>query len=122
MKENLFNIELLLSQLRYMRAANLNQVDYAVLETNGQLSVLKKSSAQPVTPSDLNIPVSKTIMPVVLINDGKVMKENLQGMSWDIEKLRDELAKKGVDRLEDVYLATIDAVGKLYYSMKRKDE
>ena len=118
MKRNLFNIEMLMSQMRLMRAANPNQVSYAVLETNGQLSVLKKSSAQPVTPSDLNVPISKTIMPVVLINDGKVIHENLNGIGWNVEKLQEELGKKGVRKLESVYLATIDAVGALYYSIK----
>ncbi|MDN4593836.1 DUF421 domain-containing protein [Polycladomyces subterraneus] len=105
MRKNLFNLELLLSQLRYMRAANPNQVAYATLETNGQLSVLKKSSVQPVTPSDLQIPVTKTLMPVVLILDGKVIHENLRGIGWDRNKLCEELGKKGVHRLEDVYLA-----------------
>ncbi|MFC4768974.1 YetF domain-containing protein [Effusibacillus consociatus] len=118
MRENLFNLELLMSQLRYMRAANPNQVAYATLETNGQLSVVKKSSAQPVTPSDLKIPVTKTMMPVVLVNDGRIETENLQGIGWDLDKLRDELGKKGVGRLEDVYLAVIDAVGELYYATK----
>lgn len=118
MKKNLFNLELLMSQLRYMRAANPNQVAYAVLETNGQLSVLKKSSSQPVTPTDLNITVTKTIMPVVLINDGEAMEENLRGIGWNQEKLQEELAKKGVANPADVYLATIDAVGKLHYSVK----
>ncbi|WP_308634406.1 DUF421 domain-containing protein [Paenibacillus silvisoli] len=118
MKKNLYNIEILLSQLRYMRVANPKQIAYAVLETNGQISVLKSSSAQPVTPSDLNIPISKTIMPVVLINDGDVIAENLHGIGWSLERLEEELTKKGVAHLRDIYLATIDEAGELYYSVK----
>ena len=117
MSKNLFNIEMLMSQMRFMRVANPNQISYAVLETNGQLSILKNSSSQPVTPNDLNIPVTKTLMPVVLINDGKIIYENLKGINWDFDKLKNELAKKGVQS-EHVYLATIDAVGELYYSIK----
>jgi uncharacterized membrane protein YcaP (DUF421 family) len=96
----LFNIEMLLSQLRLQKAANPNNVAYAVIETNGQLSVVKKSSAQPVAPSDLHIPITKTLMPVVLINDGHVMHENLEGIGWNLKKLHDELERKGIRRLE----------------------
>ncbi|GAA3315629.1 hypothetical protein GCM10020331_010880 [Ectobacillus funiculus] len=61
----------------------------------------------------------KPLCLLFLINDGKVIHENLNGIGWNVEKkLQEELGKKGVLKLESVYLATIDAVGALYYSIK----
>ncbi|MHB1167468.1 MAG: DUF421 domain-containing protein [Carboxydocellales bacterium] len=93
MRSALFNTELLLSELRTIDAGNLNEVEYAVLETSGHISVIKKSDAQNVTPSDLHIPTPATALPTVVIDDGKVMEENLANLNHDEKWLNKTIQK-----------------------------
>lgn len=118
MARNYLPLELLLSDLRTVDAPNLSEVEFAVLETNGHVSVLKKSDYQPVTPKDLNIITGGGGLPVILVNDGKVLGENLRKLGHDEKWLRDELLKKGITDVREVYAATVDSAGELYYSVK----
>ena len=120
MKRALFPIELLLAQLREMDVSNIAEVDTAILETSGRVSVLKKSDHLPVTPADLNIPVVEAGLPAILVNDGKVIDYNLKAINHDMLWLTKELRKQGAADIENVYLATIDGAGKLYCSLNEK--
>jgi len=121
MAKAFFPLELLLSDMRSIDAPNLNEIEAAVLETSGHVSVLKKSDFQPVTPKDLNIPTMGGGLPTLLINDGKVVKENLKELGYDDEWLKDQLLKKGMPNLEDVYAVMIDSSGELYYTVKTQE-
>ncbi|MFT9497043.1 DUF421 domain-containing protein [Anaerosolibacter sp.] len=120
-KKNMFKslipIEILLSQLREIDAPNINEVETAIFETNGRISVLKKADYMPVTPADLNIPTVEGGLPSILINDGKVIDKNLEKIGHDRGWLACELKKYGVIDMENVYLATIDGTGTIYYSL-----
>ncbi|OPX87943.1 MAG: hypothetical protein A4E53_02318 [Pelotomaculum sp. PtaB.Bin104] len=118
MKKALFPLELLLSEIRQVDAPNLAEVEAAVLETNGHVSVLKKPNFQPVTPQDLNISPVEAGLPVLLINEGRVIKENLRKLGYNMKWLEGELQKYGVLNVKDVYVATMDGAGKLYYSVQ----
>lgn len=120
MLKSLFPIELLLSQLREIDAPNIAEVDTAILETSGRVSVLKKSGHTPVTPTDLNIPVTGGGLPKVLVNDGKIIDKNLEVMGYDRKWLIGELNKLGAMDIKDVYLATIDGAGKVYCSLSER--
>jgi len=117
MKKALFPIELLFSGLRQADASNLAEVEAAVLETSGHLSVLKKTDFQPVTPKDLKIPAQESGLPVLLVKDGRIVKENLKKINQDESWLFGQLAKYGTMDLKDVYLAGIDGSGQLFYSL-----
>lgn len=117
MLKSLFPIELLLSQLREMNVPNISEVDTAILETSGRVSVLKKSDYIPVTPSDLNIPVLNSGLPIILVNDGRIIDKNLISIGFNTNWLKEELLKFGVTDMKNVYLATIDGAGKIYYSL-----
>ena len=117
MKTALFPIELLLSGLRLADAPNLAEVEAAILETSGHVSVLKKSDFQPVTPKALKIPTQEGFLPVLLINDGRIVQKNLRKINQDEAWLRGQMEKYGVMDLKDIYLAGIDGSGKLFYSM-----
>lgn len=117
MLKSLFPIELLLSQLREVDSPNIAEVDTAILETSGHISVLKKSNHLPVTPADLNITVVEGGLPVILVNDGKVIKDNLVFIGHDKEWLMGELNKLGVMDVRNVYLAVIDGTGEIYCSL-----
>ncbi|MFZ5968456.1 MAG: DUF421 domain-containing protein [Bacillota bacterium] len=117
MLKSLFPIEMLLSQLREMDVPNIAEVDTAILETSGRVSAFKKGEYVPATPSDLGIPVVEGGLPIILVNDGKVIERNLKAIGYDKSWLQDELLKFGVNDIKNVYLATIDGTGKLYYSL-----
>ncbi|MCC5467860.1 YetF domain-containing protein [Pelosinus baikalensis] len=118
MAQNYFPLELLLSDLRTVDAPNLSEVEVAVLETSGHVSVLKKSDYQPVTPKDLTIATGGGGLPTILVNDGKVIRENLHKLGYDEKWLRDQLLKKGITDIQEVYAAMVDSAGELYYSVK----
>ncbi|ADU27221.1 YetF domain-containing protein [Ethanoligenens harbinense] len=120
MMKSLFPIELLLAGLREVDAPNIDEVDTAMLETSGRVSVLKKTDHIPVTPADLNIPVTGGGLPKVLINDGKIIDQNLEEIGHDRNWLIGELNQQGAMDAEDIYLATIDETGKVYCSLRKK--
>lgn len=120
MAKALFPLELLLSEMRVSDAPNIGEVEFAVLETSGHVSVVKKSDAQPVTPQDLNLLAPPGGLPILLVNDGVVLKENLREIGHDESWLEQELEKNGVNRVEDVYIALVDPTGTFYYSTKSK--
>lgn len=122
MAKNFIPLELLLSELRTVDAPNLNEVEAAVLETSGHVSVLKKSDYQPVTPKDINIQTVGGGLPTILINEGKIINENLQGLGYDEKWLKEQLLQQGISDIKDVYVVQIDFAGELYYSIKAQGE
>lgn len=104
----------LLEQLRLKGAFNLADVEFAVLETNGSLSVLKKSQHLPVTPDDLNIPTKYNGLSTALILEGEVIQENLQKCNLNQNWLLDELKKQGITDIKEVFIGSLDSSGNLY--------
>lgn len=88
MLKSLFPIELLISQLREVDVQNIDEIHTAILETNGRVSVLKKSYYMPVTPADLKIPVGENRLPIILINDGKILEKNLKSIGYNEQWLK----------------------------------
>ena len=117
MAKAFFPLELLVSDMRSMDAPNISEVEAAILETSGHVSVLKKSDYQPVTSKDLNIQTMGGGIPTLLINDGKVVEKNLKELGYDDKWLKEQLFKKGIINIKDVYAALIDSSGELYYSV-----
>lgn len=113
----LLPVEILLSELRSVNAPNLNEVEFAVMETSGHVSVIKKSDHQPVTLKDLNIPAVESGLPVILINEGQLLYENLTRLGLSEEWLKGEIQKQGALNFNDVYLASLDGSGTLHYSL-----
>lgn len=114
MKKMRYRIVDLQEQLRAAGVFDINQVQYAVVETNGTLSVLKKPVYQPVTPRDLKLPPQNQSMASEIIFDGVVVDENLKERGLSREWLLNELELRGVYSFSDVFLATVDNFGALY--------
>lgn len=114
MKKMRYRIADLQEQLRSAGVFDINQVQYAVLETNGTLSVLKKSIHQPVTPGDLKLPLQNQSMASELIFDGIIVDRNLQERGLSREWLQSELEQRGIYSSSDVFLATVDNFGTIY--------
>ncbi|MCB2294728.1 DUF421 domain-containing protein [Clostridium algoriphilum] len=117
MAKAFFPLELLLSDMRSIDSPNISEVESAILETSGHVSILKKSDYQPVTPKDLDIQTMGGGLPTIIINDGKIVKENLKELGYDDKWLNEQLLKKGITNIKDVYAALIDSTGELYYSV-----
>ncbi|MBE0466192.1 MAG: DUF421 domain-containing protein [Candidatus Desulforudis sp.] len=113
-----YHMDDLMMQLRAKGAFNIADVEFAVLEPNGELSVQLKSQKRPVTPADLNLPSSYEGLPSELIVDGKVIEQNLVQNNVDEEWLFRELEKKGVRTAEEVVYASLDSAGDLYVDLR----
>lgn len=118
MRQALVPSWMLLAELRCAGLADISQVEYAILETCGRISVIPKPGLWPVTVTDMGIKPVQIATPALLMEDGRILKENLKSLNYDINWLRRELGKKGVARLEDVYVASIDGHGNIFYSYK----
>ena len=105
------SLDELISQLRLKNVSDINEVLYAILEPNGQLSVIPKSDYAPVVRKDLNIPVDKTGISHSLIIDTKISTNNLNMLNLDEEWLIKKLKKLKLD-ISDVFLFSVDDTGK----------
>lgn len=118
MKKELFNLELLMTQLRLQKIGSLAEVEEATLETNGEVSVIKKAHLSPVTPQDLNISVVSGGGATMVVDDGKVIVDNLAKLNHSEKWLQEQLRRNGITKVNDVYIAVIDSTGNLSYSVK----
>jgi uncharacterized membrane protein YcaP (DUF421 family) len=104
----------LLEELRLKGIFDLKQVEFAVLETNGQLSVLKKSSFQPLTPEDMNMPTQYAGISIELIYDGVVVEQNLKQAKLERSWLEKKLRSMRINDPGEVFLAYLNTQGELY--------
>ncbi|NPV27299.1 MAG: DUF421 domain-containing protein [Firmicutes bacterium] len=119
MRRMRYSVDNLMTQLRDKNIFNIADVEYAILETNGSLSVLPKSQHRPVTPQDLQLPTQYEGVPTELVVDGQVIYPNLQQLNLDEQWLIAELQKQGFNSVRDVVYASLDASGKLYIDQRR---
>ncbi|MFD1415607.1 DUF421 domain-containing protein [Oceanobacillus jeddahense] len=117
MKKSLITINELLMLLREKGTFKVSDVEMAVLETNGELSVMLKTNQQPVTPQTLGVPLEQEHGPAILIMDGKIMKKSLENLGYSKEWLIGEVQKQGAEEVRDVFLAQIDSRGSLYVDL-----
>ena len=109
----------LVELLRGQDVFDISTVAFAVLEVNGNLSVLLKSSEQPATAADLNVKKDKALLPLPVISDGKIIKESLEAIGTDEGAVRKML--KG-DNVSDIFLMTMDRDGNHTIIKQRKKQ
>ncbi len=105
------------SMLRHQGVFSIANVEFAVLEPSGQLSVLKKSQHRPVTPADLNLPTPYEGLGTALISDGQIRERNLKMVGLDETWLQRELSHRGLS-LPEIMLAQLDTSGQLYIDLR----
>jgi len=120
LRKNSYNLTDLLEELRLRNVPNIADVEFAVLETNGQLSVFPKSQKRPLVPDDMHITTKFEGLPLALIMDGKLNRNNLQQSNKDLHWLNEELKKHSIDKLEEVFLASLDSSGSLFVQAKER--
>jgi uncharacterized membrane protein YcaP (DUF421 family) len=117
------NIDTLNSMLRQKNIFSMAEVEFAIFEADGKLSVMKKENLQEVTKSDVNIQKYKqNIYPLAtaVVTDGAIVNENLKKLNIQPEWLDHQLLKAGVKDVSDVFYAEIQQDGSLYID-KRND-
>lgn len=108
MRENRFTIDELLEELRGQGYCGIEPVKYAILEGSGQLSILPWPQEQPATARQLHQTIQDdTVLPQVLINDGRVLSQSLRHCGKDAEWLKGVLAERSIAAPRDVFLLTL---------------
>ncbi|MGI6319000.1 MAG: DUF421 domain-containing protein [Firmicutes bacterium] len=118
MRRQRYNINDLMGQLREKNVFNISDVEYAILETTGELTVMVKSTKRPVTLEDLNITPSHEVIPVPLVLDGEVIQENLDYLNLSHSWLEGEFKKRNLT-VKDALYAGMDSQGNLFISKKQ---
>lgn len=114
-----FNLNDLLEELRMNGYPNIADIHTAVLETNGQISVIPTAQARPVTVQDLHIENAvQEIMPYMLISDGELNIEEIKRSGLGVAWVEKELLKRNIKSAKDVFIASLDNSGKLYIQLK----
>lgn len=113
------NIDDLTMLLRGKNVFSIKDVEYAVMEPNGQLTVLKKEEQETVTKTDMGIPIKgRKYMPSKIIVDGKMVYKNLKELNIDEEWVYIQLKQSGINSVGDVLVAEIESDGSLYISRR----
>ena len=115
-----YDINDMLEQCRIKGYYDISEIEYAIVEANGELSIMPNGSNRNVTIKDMNLKVEKQGLCANIIIDGKVMEHNLKAINRDIDWLNKELKIRG-KKLEDILLSTVDINGKInFYDRNKK--
>lgn len=98
----------LVEQLRIGNSPSISDVEYAVMEANGDLSIIPKANKKPLTPSDMSIDSGEEIMPLILITDGVLYKKNLLSIGWNESFLKTQLSTLNISTYKEVFFAFCD--------------
>ena len=109
-----YRIAEILELLRNKGVFDVTQVDFAIIEPNGQLSVLLKPENLPLTPKDMKMAVSPSGISTELVYDGNIIEENLRQLNKDKAWLLKELKKQGIKDISEAFLVTLNPAGSLY--------
>lgn len=116
MKRLKYPVENVMMALREKDIFNLNEVEFAIIEGSGNLSVLKKPEFLPVTPSDMKLKTEQKNLAVPIIIDGKLQEGNLKQLKHDKAWLTKQLAQFEVHNFSEVFFADCTPEGKLFVS------
>lgn len=120
MEENLLKVrytgEELLRELRNKNAFNFADVEFAVMESTGDINILLKSDKKPITPHDLGIKVGDLSQPETIILDGTILDNGLSNRGLDRKWLDVQLSNLEVS-LENIFIGQVDSSGDLYVDL-----
>ena len=115
-----YPIDTVLELLREKGIFNLNEVEFAIIEPNGRLSVLKKTQYQPPSAKDLNLKTSYNGIPIPLIVEGEVFHKGLNNAELEEQWLLDRLREQNINDVRDVFFASLNTDGTLHISLKEE--
>lgn len=116
-----FNIDDLLEELRLNNCYDISDVEVAIIETSGKISVIPCDSARTVTTEDLNLRnVRREGLPCTVISDGELNRRELERSGKTVDELMSDIKKHGAKRIKDVFIASVNGEGQLYLQLKEK--
>jgi uncharacterized membrane protein YcaP (DUF421 family) len=121
MQKQRFNLDDLMEDLRMLGYLDISDIEYAIVENSGKMSIIPKSDASTPTRKDLKIKENDSSLPIGIILDGKLNKENLRVSGYDEAWLSKQLKKSHVDRYEEVFIAILDSKGSLFVQKRCED-
>lgn len=113
-----FNIDDLFEQLRNNGQFDISQIAFAVLETNGNISIMPKELYRPATAEDVGLAPQKATFPSNIIKDGEVDKAALKRIGKDENWLSAQLRKEKIGKTKDVFLMCADQNGVTFVQRK----
>ena len=117
LRKERFTINELQERLRGNNIVNISDVEYAILETSGQVTVIQKPEKRNTIPEDFNIYPEYEGITYDLVVDGKIMQKNLDTLGKDYQWLEKELSKMNI-KPEEALIATLDGKGKIFCQKK----
>lgn len=118
MQKNRFTLDELMQELRAQGLTDTAQVEYAVLETNGQLSIILKSGDQPATASQMGVVGDDVSYAHIIINEGRILDNNLKLLGRDRRWLSNELKRQNFRSADEVYILTLSESGRVFCQAK----
>ena len=118
MQKNRFTLDELMQELRAQGLTDTAQVEYAVLETNGQLSIILKSGDQPATASQMGVVGDDVSYAHIIINEGRILDNNLELLGRDRRWLSNELKRQNFRSADEVYILTLSESGRVFCQAK----
>lgn len=112
------NVNDLMEELRLNGYFNIQDIEYAILETSGQLSIIPNSQLTPVKRQDLGINVPQEKLPITLILDGKINEENLSKANKNMNWLNNQLHKNNINSASEVFIGILDSGSNFYYQLR----
>lgn len=113
------NMDDLMEELRSNGSPDITEIEYAIFETNGSLSIIEKSTDRSATPKDFGLKPEYKGLPFLFVCDGKIDTEALKAYEKDEKWLREQFHTNDAKRAEDVLLAGVDEDG-AFYMQKRE--
>ncbi len=118
MQKNRFTLDELMQELRAQGLTDTAQVEYAILETNGQLSIILKSGDQPATASQMGVVGDDVSYAHIIINEGRILDNNLELLGRDRRWLSNELKRQNFRSADEVYILTLSESGRVFCQAK----
>lgn len=122
MKKQRLTINDILEELRSAGYLDISDIEYAIIETNGTISIIPKSACDTVKRKDLNIKQNESKIPVVLLERGRLNKKALQGINKDEKWLDEKLKSLNYPPRDKLFLIMIDSNGKLFVQRKNQKD
>ncbi|MCD8189284.1 MAG: DUF421 domain-containing protein [Clostridiales bacterium] len=118
MDRNRLTVDELLEELRRQGVTDISSVKYAVLEDSGQVSVILYSAKAPATPEQLGLAPEEDGLPRIIINDGRLIRHNLEQLGKTDAWLKKMLRRRGYQDIRGVFLMTLDEQDNIYLAPK----
>ena len=118
MHKNRFTVDELMEELRNQGCLDISQVEYAILETDGQLNVILFPAEQPVTAAQMGLDAGPGGYPTIVISDGRIIEKNLRHVGRDMTWLNKQLHDRGHENAKRVFLMTVNRSGQVYFAPK----